>query len=86
MQEQARIKYRELPNEEKKNRREYGINRCQSTCEENKQRLKEYQKKKAKKLTSLHGIKVKQKALNFLNIVIMKVHSVKVKDQLVLMK
>ena len=48
MQEQARIKYRELPNEEKNIRREYGINRCQSMCEENKQRLKEYQKKRQK--------------------------------------
>ena len=64
MQEQARIKYRELPNEEKNIRREYGINRCQSMCEENKQRLKEYQKK-GKKINIFTRYKNETKRLEF---------------------
>ena len=44
-------KYRELSNEEKDEKREYGRNGCQNMSEENKQRLKEYEKSyhKAKK-------------------------------------
>ena len=37
-------KYRELPEEEKNIRREYGRNRYHNMTEEKKQRLKEYQK------------------------------------------
>ena len=40
---QARDKYRNLP-EEEKNKREYGTNRCRNMSEENKEKLKEYQK------------------------------------------
>ena len=46
-------KYRELSNEEKNEKREYGTNRYQNMSEEKKQRLKEYPKnyRKAKKST-----------------------------------
>ena len=43
MREQARIKYREISNEEKSIKRGYRRNRYQNMSEENKQRLKEYQ-------------------------------------------
>ena len=55
LREQAKNKYRELSNEVKiKNKKiKYGRNRYQNMSEENKQILKEYQKKhrKAKKST-----------------------------------
>ena len=41
----ARNKYRELSEEEKNIKREYGRNRYNNMSEEDKQRLKEYQKK-----------------------------------------
>ena len=44
MQEQAKYKYRELSNEGKNMKVEYGRNRYQNMSEENKQRVKEYQK------------------------------------------
>ena len=44
LREQARIKYREISNEEKSIKRGYRRNRYQNMSEENKQRLKEYQK------------------------------------------
>ena len=49
--EQARDKYRNLSEEEKNKKREYGKNRYRNMPEEKKQRLKEYQKnyRKAKK-------------------------------------
>ena len=43
LREQARIKYREISNEEKSIKRGYRRNRYQNMSEENKQRLKEYQ-------------------------------------------
>ena len=48
---QARDKYRNLSEEEKNKKREYGKNRYRNMSEEKKQRLKEYQKnyRKAKK-------------------------------------
>ena len=42
--EQARDKYRNLSEEEKNKKREYGKNRYHNMPEEKKQRLKEYQK------------------------------------------
>ena len=42
--EQARNKYRNLSEEEKNKKREYGKNRYCNMSEEKKQRLKEYQK------------------------------------------
>ena len=41
---QARDKYRNLSEEEKNEKREYGINRRRNMSEEEKKRLKEYQK------------------------------------------
>ena len=41
---QARDKYRNLSEEEKNKKREYGKNRYRNMSEEKKQRLKEYQK------------------------------------------
>ena len=41
---QARDKYRNLSEEEKNKKREYGKNRYHNMSEEKKQRLKEYQK------------------------------------------
>ena len=41
---QARDKYRNLSEEEKNKKREYGRNRYRNMSEEKKQRLKEYQK------------------------------------------
>ena len=41
----ARDKYRELSDEEKDIKREYGRNKYNNMSEEDKQRLKEYQKK-----------------------------------------
>ena len=46
MREQARNKYRELSNEEKDIKREYGTNRYQKMPKQNKQRFKENKKKK----------------------------------------
>ena len=44
LKEQARDKYRRLPEEEKSKKREYLWNRYHNMSEEKKQRLKEYQK------------------------------------------
>ena len=45
LREQARDKYRNLPEEEKnKQKKEYGRNRYRNMFEEKKQKLKEYQK------------------------------------------
>ena len=44
MTEQARDKYRNLSEEGKNKKREYGKNRHHNISEEKKQRLKEYQK------------------------------------------
>ena len=44
LREQARDKYRNLPEVDKIKKRKYGRNRYYNICEENKQRLKEYQK------------------------------------------
>ena len=41
---QGRDKYRNLSEEDKKKKREYGKNRCHNMSEEKKQKLKEYQK------------------------------------------
>ena len=41
---QARDKYRNLSEEEKDKKREYGKNRCHNMSKEEKKRLKEYQK------------------------------------------
>ena len=41
---QARDKYRNLSEEEKNKKREYGINRRRNMSEEEKKRLKKYQK------------------------------------------
>ena len=50
---QARDKYRNLSEEEKNKKREYGKNRYHNMSEEKKQRLKEYQKhyREAKKVS-----------------------------------
>ena len=45
LQEQVKNKYRQLPNEEEGKTKAYGRNRYHNISEENKQRLKEYQKK-----------------------------------------
>ena len=52
MRDQAK-KYGELSNEETNIKRDYGKNRYQNTSEENKEKLKEYQKnyREAKKST-----------------------------------
>ena len=44
MRKQAREKYRNLSEEKKNEKREYGKNRYHNMSEERKQRLKEYQK------------------------------------------
>ena len=44
LREQARDKYRNLSEEEKKKRKVYGKNRYHNMSEEKKRRLKEYQK------------------------------------------
>ena len=44
LREQARDKYRNLPEDEKNKKREYGKNRYHNMPAEKKQRLKEYQK------------------------------------------
>ena len=43
--DQERYKYRNLSDEEKNKKREYGKNRYHNMFEEKKQKLKEYQKK-----------------------------------------
>ena len=55
LREQARVKYRNLSEEEKIKKREYGKNRYRNMSGEKKQRLKEYQK-----------IIVRQKSLNII--------------------
>ena len=42
LKNQARVKYRNLPEEEKNKKREYGKNRYHNMSEEKKQKLKEY--------------------------------------------
>ena len=44
LREEAKHKYRKLPEEEKNVKREYGRNRYHTISEEKKQRLKEYQR------------------------------------------
>ena len=44
MRDQAKDKYKNLSEEEKNKKREYGKNRYHSISEEKKQKLKEYQK------------------------------------------
>ena len=44
LREQARDKYRNLPEEEKNKKREYGKTRYHNISQEKKQKLKEYQK------------------------------------------
>ena len=44
LKEQAKDKYRNLPEEDKNKIREYGRNKYHNMSEEKKQRLKEYQK------------------------------------------
>ena len=45
LKKQARDKYRNLPEEDKNKKREYGKNRYHNMPEEKKQKLKEYQRK-----------------------------------------
>ena len=45
LKKQAKDKYRNLSEEEKNKKREYGKNRYHNMSEEKKQKLKEYQKK-----------------------------------------
>ena len=45
LRDQERYKYRNLSDEEKNKKREYGKNRYHNMFEEKKQKLKEYQKK-----------------------------------------
>ena len=54
LRDRAKNKYRELSEEEKNIKREYGKNRYHSMSEEKKKRLKEYQKnyREAKKRVS----------------------------------
>ena len=44
LKKQARDKYRNLSEEEKNKKREYGTERCNNMSEQKKQKLKEYQK------------------------------------------
>ena len=92
LQEKARDRYRELLYAEKYIKREYGRNRYKNMPEEDKTRLKQWQKsyRKAKKniknLFSLHFIKWKKKSWFLKKMVLSKMHFVKVNNQLILIK
>ena len=54
---QARGKYRNLSEEDKNKRKEYGKNRYHNMSEEKKQKLKKYQKKYREAIKSKHNNK-----------------------------
>ena len=92
LREQAKNKYWELSNEEKRTKREYGRNTYQNISEEDEQRLNEYQKTIVKQnnqhknlsFFSLQRIKIENKPWFLINSVLIKIHFIKIKDQLVL--
>ena len=87
LREQTKNKYRELFDEEKEIKREYGGNRYHNMSEENKQTLKEYQRiiveQKKSKSNILYNIKWNKKLWFMVRSVLIKIHFIKIKNQLI---